>query len=57
MGSQPVSGNVTPSFRLMSTIECVEGEHGETRRKGVVVIICAYEEGSSSLGASSWQLL
>lgn len=63
-GSEPVSGNVTLSFRPMS-LQPLSGKRGTQRDMGdggeegggVVVIICAYEEGWSSLVASSRQLL
>lgn len=58
-----MSGNVTLSFRPMS-LQLLSGKRGTQRdmgeegeEGGVVVIICAYEEGWSSLVASSRQLL
>lgn len=56
-------GQCHPVFQADVT-PTIEWEEGGTPRDmkgwvdgGGVVIICAYEEGWSSLGASSWQLL
>lgn len=56
--SEPVSGNVTSSLRPRSP-RLLSGKGGDSSYGGgrLGVIICAYEEGRSSLSASSWQLL